>query len=102
LAEFINLKIRGLDLLKGIPMQHGITFELVTTALTGLLLGWAIWTFFFPSHMSPQERRYRALMLLGSAAVASGFIPAAAVGVVLVLFSVIKLGRIPRGERLQR
>jgi hypothetical protein len=74
-------------------VQHDTIFELVTTVAVGLLLGMAIRTLFFPSRLSPKQRRYTALMLIGSAAVVSSYIPVAAIGVVLVLFSVIMLAR---------
>ena len=82
-------------------MQHNTIFEVVTTALVGLLLGMALRTLLFPSRMSPTERRYTALMMVGNAAIVSSFIPAAAIGVVVLILSVIKLGRIPRGEDLR-
>ena len=73
-------------------MQHDMIFEVITTAIAGLMLGMAGRTLLFPSRMSPKMRQYTALLWVGSAAVVSSFIPAVAVGVVVLLFSVIKLG----------
>jgi hypothetical protein len=83
-------------------VQHDTIFEVVTTVLVALLLGMALRTLLFPSRMSTKARRYTALVLVGNAAIVSSFIPAVAIGVVVSLFSVIKLGRIAGGEDLRQ